>query len=39
MTKESFKINGENLLKKVKEIIEEGNVRKLPYMIRREKSL
>jgi hypothetical protein len=29
MTKESFKINGENLLKKVKEIIEEGNVRKI----------
>jgi hypothetical protein len=29
MTKESFKVNGENLLKKVKEIIEEGNVRKI----------
>jgi hypothetical protein len=29
MTKESFKISGENLLKKVKEIIEEGNVRKI----------
>ena len=29
MTKESFKINGENLLKKVKELIEEGNVRKI----------
>ena len=27
--KESFKINGENLLKKVKELIEEGNVRKI----------
>ena len=26
---ESFKINGENLLKKVKELIEEGNVRKI----------
>lgn len=26
---ESFKTNGENLLKKVKEIIEEGNVRKI----------
>jgi hypothetical protein len=29
MTKESFDINGENLLKKVKELIEEGNVRKI----------
>jgi hypothetical protein len=29
MTKESFKINGENLLKKVKELIEEGKVRKI----------
>ena len=29
MTKESFKINGENLLKKVKEIIAEGNIRKI----------
>lgn len=28
-TKESFKLNGENLLKKVKEIIEKGNVRKI----------
>ena len=28
-TKESFKINGENLLKKVKELIEEGNIRKI----------
>jgi hypothetical protein len=27
--KESFKVNGENLLKKVKELIEEGNVRKI----------
>ena len=27
--KESFKINGESLLKKVKELIEEGNVRKI----------
>ena len=26
---ESFKINGENLLKKVKELIEEGNARKI----------
>lgn len=29
MTKESFNINGENLLKKIKELIEEGNVRKV----------
>jgi hypothetical protein len=29
MTKESFKINGENLLNKVKEIIAEGNIRKI----------
>jgi hypothetical protein len=29
MTKESFNINGENLLKKIKEVIEEGNVRKI----------
>ena len=28
-TKESFSINGEQLLKKVKELIEEGNVRKI----------
>jgi len=28
-TKESFKINGENLLKKVKELIAEGNVTKI----------
>ena len=29
MTKESFSIHGVNLLKKVKELIEEGNVRKI----------
>lgn len=29
MTKESFSIHGENLLKKVKELISEGNVRKI----------
>ena len=28
-TKESFSIHGENLLKKVKELIEEGNIRKI----------
>ena len=29
MTKESFSIHGINLLQKVKELIEEGNVRKI----------
>jgi hypothetical protein len=29
MTKESFKINGENLLRKVKELIAEGTIRKI----------
>ncbi|MBS1524541.1 MAG: DUF4342 domain-containing protein [Bacteroidetes bacterium] len=29
MTKESFNIHGENLLKTVKELIAEGNVRKI----------
>lgn len=29
MTKESFNIHGENLLKKIKELIDEGNVRKI----------
>ena len=28
-TTESFRINGEQLLKKVKELIEEGNIRKI----------
>jgi hypothetical protein len=28
-TKESFSLHGENLLKKVKELIEEGNIRKI----------
>ncbi len=28
-TKESFKIDGEHLLKKVKELIKEGNIRKI----------
>ena len=27
--KESFKINGENLLNKVKELVENGNIRKI----------
>ena len=29
MTKESFSLHGENLLKKVRELIEEGNIRKI----------
>ena len=29
MNKESFKVEGENLLKKIKELINEGNVRKI----------
>jgi hypothetical protein len=29
MTKESFSIHGEDLLKKIKEVISEGNVRKI----------
>ena len=28
-TKESFNISGEGLLKKVKELVEEGNIRKI----------
>jgi hypothetical protein len=28
-SKESFKLNGENLINKVKEVINEGNVRKI----------
>lgn len=28
-SKESFKINGENLLKKVKELVKEGNITKI----------
>ena len=27
--RESFRVNGENLLKKVKELIKEGNIRKI----------
>jgi hypothetical protein len=29
ITKETFIVHGENLLKKIKELIEEGNVRKI----------
>ncbi len=39
MTKESFNIHGENLLKKVKELIEEGNVRKITIIDRSGKEL
>jgi Domain of unknown function (DUF4342) len=28
-TKESFRVNGEALLKKIKDLIEEGNIRKI----------
>lgn len=36
--KESFNLNGEQLLKKIKELVAEGNVRKIPFMIKQEKS-
>jgi len=39
MTKESFHVTGENLLKKVKELIAEGNVRKITILDRNEKEL
>lgn len=39
MTKESFKVNGENLLKKIKEIIAEGNVRKITIHDKHDKEL
>jgi hypothetical protein len=39
MTKESFKIQGENLLKKVKELIEEGNVRKITILDKNAKEI
>jgi len=35
--KESFKVNGENLLKKVKELIKEGNVRKITIKDKKDK--
>lgn len=34
---ESFKVTGENLLKKVKELIREGNVRKIIIKDKKEK--
>lgn len=39
MTKESFPINGENLVKKVKELIAEGNVRKITIYDKYDKEL
>lgn len=36
---ESFKIDGENLLKKVKELIKEGNVRKITIKDKKGKEL
>ncbi len=38
-TKESFKINGENLIKKVKELIEEGNITKITIHDKEDKEL
>jgi hypothetical protein len=38
-TKEFFTVNGENLLKKVKELIEEGNVTKITIKDRSGKEL
>ncbi|MGH2562931.1 MAG: DUF4342 domain-containing protein [Ginsengibacter sp.] len=38
-TKESFKINGEALLKKIKELIDEGNIRKITIHDREGKEL
>lgn len=37
--KESFKVNGEELVKKVKEIIKEGNVRKITILDKNNKEL
>jgi len=37
--KEEFKVNGEDLLKKVKEIIREGNVRRITIVDRKGKAL
>jgi hypothetical protein len=38
-TKESFSINGEQLLKKVKELIKEGNIRKITILDKSGKEL
>jgi len=37
--KEEFKVNGEDLLKKVKEVIREGNVRRITIVDRKGKTL
>jgi hypothetical protein len=37
--KEEFKINGEDLLKKVRELIEEGNVRRITIKNKEGKSI
>lgn len=37
--KESFKVNGEELLKKVKELIKEGNIRKITIKDKNGKTL
>jgi hypothetical protein len=37
--KESFRVNGEMLLKKVKELIKEGNVRKITIKDKNDKEL
>ncbi|OGK20168.1 hypothetical protein A3C23_01545 [Candidatus Roizmanbacteria bacterium RIFCSPHIGHO2_02_FULL_37_13b] len=37
--KEEFKVNGENLLKKVKELIKEGNIRKITIKDKKGKDL
>ena len=37
--KETFKITGENLLKKIKEIIAEGNVRRISILDKNEKEV
>lgn len=38
-TNESFKVNGEELLKKVKELINEGNIRKISIIDKDGKTL
>jgi hypothetical protein len=38
-TKESFSINGEQLLKKIKELINEGNIRKITIHTKEGKEL
>lgn len=37
--KESFRVSGENLLKKVKEVIQEGNVRRIIIKDKKGKSI